>query len=118
MGTTHGKKNNHINLGEIGMERFWVKKWMVNECFFWKDHLFEPISLYNRLAAWGSQVASKGDETNPLKACGWFSGWSFPLGRCWVIKVSLEEITCPCSKFQFPSQVLFEEFMQKNDNFR
>lgn len=26
--------------------------------------------------------------------------------------------TCPCSKFQFPSQVLFEEFMQKNDNFR
>ena len=30
----------------------------------------------------------------------------------------MEEITCPCSKFQFPSQVLFEEFMQKNDNFR
>lgn len=76
-------------------KRFWVNKWMVNECFFWKDHLFEPFSLYNLCCLKstvglfsGSQVASKGDETNPLKACGWFSGWSFPLGRCWVIKVS------------------------------
>ena len=29
-----GRKNYHINLGEIGMERFWVNKWMVNESVF------------------------------------------------------------------------------------
>ena len=102
-------------------KRFWVNKWMVNECFFWKDHLFEPFSLYNLCCLKstvglfsGSQVASKGDETNPLKACGWFSGWSFPLGRCWVIKVSgWKRLLVPAQNFNFQARFFLKNSCKK-----
>lgn len=122
-----GRKNNHINLGEIGMERFWVNKWMVNFVFLLKvDHLFGSrfFALQSLLPEKYSRMifritsGFKGGWNQPPKGVWVIFGMKFPLGHCWVIKVSLEEITCPCSNFQFPSQVLFEEFMQKNDNFR
>ena len=98
----------------FSMEHFWVNKWMVNECGSFERTTYSaadfalqsllpekyPVGVFS-----GSQVAArKGDETNPLKACGWFSGWSFPLGSTLLgqKRYPWKRFFCPCSKFSKP----------------
>lgn len=93
MGNAHGKKNNHINLGEIPMERFWLNKWMVNEYFFWKDQLSSRFGA-TIFAAW--KVRSDHLQENfyqrPKTLKPWFKevasrkgGWNQPPKGVWVI---------------------------------
>ena len=88
------------------------------------DHWFEPISLYNRLVAWNvpsdyfqdHKWLQRGMKPTPLKACGWFSGWSFPLGRCWVIKLRYpfgRDYLVPAQNFNFQARFFLKNSCKK-----
>ena len=121
MGTTHGKKNNHINLGEIGMETFLGEQMDGEWVFLLKGPLIRAIfALQSLLPEKYSRIifritsGFKGGWNQPLKACGWFSGWSFPLGRCWVIKVSgWKRLLVPAQNFNFQARFFLKNSCKK-----